>query len=151
MWVHNHFKKCYVNVGAQPLSIKATKFPKWMWVYNNFKKLQNCKINVGVQDKAILSLWYYTLSLSLFFISFVTPYHNIVIIRWCFIFIWLKYFTNTVIISTWVCFIPNNQYVSISAEENLEDLRYNLWVLNMIMVDEPGIIGYSDIQGRTSE
>ena len=43
------FKKCYVNVGAQPLSIKATKFPKWMWVYNNFKKLQNCKINVGVQ------------------------------------------------------------------------------------------------------
>ena len=47
------FKKCYVNVGAQPLSIKATKFTKWMWVYNNFKKLQNCKINVGVQDKAI--------------------------------------------------------------------------------------------------
>ena len=51
------FKKCYVNVGAQPLSIKATKFPKWMWVYNNFKKLQNCKINVGVQDKAIHWLW----------------------------------------------------------------------------------------------
>ena len=55
--MHNHFKKCYVNVGAQPLSIKATKFPKWMWVYNNFKKLQNCKINVGVQDKAIHWLW----------------------------------------------------------------------------------------------